>query len=347
MLADYLHARAQDLQDAAVAKVGYRTIVAQFPEAAPDRATCKIIDEYSREVLGSKLFAPRLRHYAAAYGRFVEGWIPNGYFARIVLPAIGQRRNKVVTGAKTLARRTLQSDLFPDLAYHVRGVWLDGEGQPLADERVGSTIFAKGDTVFVKLDRSATGKGVRPLHRAGFDVQALSAFGDFVVQEAIRQAPVLAAVGGDAVATLRVTTTKGFGEPAKALPSFIRFGRAGSSVVEASSEVCVPVVDPQGRLAEHGIMHDWQRSKVHPDTGASFAGVTIPAYVRALAACTALHDTIPHLTIIGWDVAIDADANVRLLEWNTGHMEINVQQATAGACLAGLGWESLWRRQGG
>lgn len=342
-LVESQRARATDAKHNREAVDGYRCFVAQHPKRALDRQTLTHIDAYARTVLGSPRFASWLQLYSAVYGRFVEGWIPDNYFARVVLPRVQNPTRKGVSNVKTLTRRILRTDLLPDLVYHVRGCWLDGNNQSLAPTAVVDAMFAAGDEVIVKRDMVSRGRGIFRLHRRDFVLADLQKLGNFVVQERIIQAPVFDRIIAGPVTTLRITTTKAVGAPARAHRSILRFGRRDEIGLDAKTEVIVPVIDDRGTIADDGYLGDWSMCRTHPDTGAAFAGLVVPAYREAVATCLALHDTIPHLAIAGWDVALDHAERVRLLELNTGHVGINVMQATGGPCFQDMNWESLWR----
>lgn len=339
-----LNARKLDARHNTEANVAYRTLIESGYGTAIGSNTERRIADYAREVLGSARFAPWLRVYTACRGAFYDGWIPNNYFARVVLPKVQSARNKRVTGAKTLAARTIGTDRFPDLAVCVRGAWLDATGAPLASDTVTETVFADTDTVFIKRDRASRGRGVKRVARSEFDPDALAQSGDLVVQTPLRQAPEFDKFVQGATTTLRITTTKGFGAPARATSGFLRFGRSGETSIAADSEIDVPVIDAAGTLSDVGFVDDWTPTRTHPDTATPFAGAEIPNYRAALALCASLHDRVPHLSLIGWDVVIDAAHEIWLLEINTGHAEITLPEATVGPCFRDMGWETLWRR---
>lgn len=335
-------ARGYDARHKAEADAAYRAIVAARPAHALSPETEARIRADATERLGSAAFAPWLRVYAAWSGAFREGWIPDNYFGRVVIRQIQSARQKPVSGAKTIAARLLGPEHFPDLAYHVRGCWLDRTGAPIARDSVRARVFEATDRVFAKTDRSSRGRGITSLTADSFSLDAVEAMGDLVLQAAVSQAPVLAEVLPDNLATLRITTTKAAGAAARAVSGFVRFGRRNEATVKAGNEVCVPIA-PDGTLAPDGILPDWSPAPVHPDTGVAFIGRTVPVYGAALSLVTGLHDRIPHLAIIGWDVAIDAAGRPRILEWNTGHMEISVPEATVGPCFRDMEWDTLWK----
>ena len=330
---------------AAEADEAYRACGAQRPDAVPDAATLARVEQYAGDVLGSRAYAPWLKAYTAWRGRFVEGWLPDTYFAAVVIPALQNLPTKRVSGAKTLARRTLMSELLPDLASHVRGCWLDRDGRPVAPQDVAGLLFAQTDAVFVKLDRSARGRDIHRITREAFDLERVAALGDFVVQAPVVAAAELAAVNPESLSPMRITTVKRRGAPAEARTASVVFGRAGAAWMRADTAIVVSVVDAEGNLNDYGLDHHWQRCTAHPDSGVAFAGIRVPAFAEARAAACALHDRVPHLAIIGWDFAIDRDHRPRILELNTGHVGFKASEAMVGPLFAGLGWEQLWRKK--
>ena len=53
------------------------------------------------------------------------------------------------------------------------------------------------------------------------------------------------------------------------------------------------------------------------DTDVVLDGYKIPSFEKAVDAVRNLHYQIPHFDLIGWDIAIDADGEPLLIEWNT------------------------------
>ena len=50
---------------------------------------------------------------------------------------------------------------------------------------------------------------------------------------------------------------------------------------------------------------------------------------------------MPYARCIGWDVTVDSEEKVNLMEWNGEHNDIKFAEATQGPCFLGLGWEEL------
>jgi hypothetical protein len=196
-----------------------------------------------------------------------------------------------------------------------------------------------GSHVFVKADRSAQGRGVVKIASRDLGGVDFDAIGDCVIQSAVEQHEFFENIIPGPIATLRITTVKNALGVVGVRAAFLRLGRRGADQIGDTS-VCVSVIDPDGRLDAVGYYH-WHRLEAHPDTGAAFGGTLVPEFAKAVETCVELHARVPHLTVVGWDVAIGKDGSIKVFEWNGGHCDIKFSEATVGPCFTGLNWESL------
>ena len=294
-------------------------------------------------MLGSTRFAPWLETYTAWRGGFHEGWMPDNYFGRVVLPRLpGPIAEGAFGAAKTLARRMLLDEgLLPDRAAWVNGAWLDAAGRPIDEASARAAIFAEDDVAILKHDGSRRGQGVVKIRATDFRPAEHAARGNFVVQAWIGQEAGLAAFMPAAVATIRVTTAKHGGRPADLRCAYLRLGTGAGEAVASAASVRVAVTDAEGSLAAGGALADWTPVSAHPDSGRRFAGVRVPAFAEIVAQALALHDRVPHVGHVGWDFAVDEAGRPRLMEWNPGHADIKFSEAANGPHFADLGWERL------
>jgi hypothetical protein len=72
-------------------------------------------------------------------------------------------------------------------------------------------------------------------------------------------------------------------------------------------------------------------------------GGRLPRYREAADLCRRLHEDFPHFGLIGWDVTVDHEEEVRVLEWNAGHIGVSYSESIVGPSFTGLGWEALHR----
>ncbi|GAA4987270.1 sugar-transfer associated ATP-grasp domain-containing protein [Pseudonocardia tropica] len=307
-----------------------------------DPALTRACDAYAGDVLGWRGYAPWLRVYTAVAGEFREGWIPDNYYGRVVLPAV-QGPYGEVSKLKPLSRRLLQSDLIADVAYWVNGGLYDRDLRHLDRAALASVLFAGTDRAVFKSDDSIQGDGVHVLHRDRFDPASVDRLPSGVFQSWAEQHPLLATFTPGSVATMRVTTAVADDGTASLRAAYLRFGRAVDTHVRSGSHVRVAVGLRDGRLAAEGFTPRWTTLTAHPDSGTGFAGVAVPGFAACVDAVLELHRRMPFARCVGWDLTVDADERPVVLEWNAGHNDIKFSEATQGPCFADMGWERLWR----
>jgi hypothetical protein len=79
-------------------------------------------DDYAKDVLGWQAYAPWLYVYTAIAGKFKEGWIPDNYYGKVVVPAMSGYYG-AVSDLKPLSMMMFRCDTFPDIAYFVNGLF--------------------------------------------------------------------------------------------------------------------------------------------------------------------------------------------------------------------------------
>lgn len=314
---------------------GLERVLGRVPER--ERRRC---DEYAIDVFGHRDFAPWLQVYTALARTFKEGWIPDNFYGAAVVPALKGWYGKV-SSLKPLNRLVFGSDLFPDIGAYVNGIFLDTDYQPVEPARFRELLFKENEKVAFKLDNSAQGRGIVFLTRDSFDEQQVRSFGNGVFQKFIHQHALFNEFAPNAVATLRITTAVDDQGKVAVRSSYLRLGSGKDTHVQSKTHVRVPIDIASGAFAEQGFMPDWLPTPVHPDSGKAFAGNAVPSFARCAAAVRELHAKVPYARCVGWDVAVDTEGAVRIMEWNAQHNDIKFSEATQGPCFRDLGWEKL------
>jgi len=300
----------------------------------------KIADDYATETFGSKRFAPWLYAYTLIRGSFQEGWLPDNFYGRVVLPQVNSRL-LIIGDFKTFSNTVLQSDLFPDIAYFIDGI-LYGRDKSVIDlECVRDLIPSDQQFVFLKQDGSQSGLGVARVTRDALSSEHFETMGNCVVQTAIEQHPFFDEIVPGPLTTLRVTTVRDNAGRIEARAAVIKAGRAGFDVYETNHSIRAPIVDDDGTLGPLCYDEDFRPHDAHPDTGFHFADRKVVGYAEMTSACVALHKKVPQMAVIGWDVAFDRHDTVKFVEWNTGHADIILSEAANGPLFCDLGWEKL------
>lgn len=318
-----------------------RSILKVHPENQLPSSQERMIEAYAKEKLGSVRFASMLKANTVYQGEFKEGWIPDNYFEQHVMPRTNGF-HKTIDDLRQLAKRILQSDEMPDLGYYVRGCWTGVNNQPLTKAQAKDFFFSQTPQIILKTNSSMRGQGFYRLSADEFDRLEEWKMKDFVVQLPIQQHEWFARFSRDSVATLRITTVKPWGKPAKKMAAFMRFGRDGVDRVTATSRLVVGVT-PKGAFDRYSFDSESRLLPVHPDSKITWEGNQIPDFEKMVRRCEQLHDQEGTMEIIGWDVVLDQNNEMKLMEWNTGYPGIVHSELTTGPNFLETDWSDLWR----
>lgn len=302
-----------------------------------NRSLC---DDYAVRVFGRKAYAPWLYFFTLFSGEFKEGWIPLNYYSKFVLPDPSLAR---VSSVKTFSRIVLDTDALPDIAYYMNGMLYNRDFSPIKIAQLKALVEKTDGVVFVKADNSLRGRNVHMLHVEDFNDDTFQKIGNSVIQHPVRQHDFFNQFVLGPTATIRVITVRNLRGEIEHRTSYAKFGREGKNFYQSEFAVWAPIVDDTGRMDDFCYTTGYQKMSAHPDTQVGFSGKKVPQFSECVALCMKLHQTIQHFPIIGWDLAVDQDENVKIFEWNAGapHPDIRFPQAVLGPCFAGLGWEEL------
>jgi hypothetical protein len=303
-------------------------------------ADARRCEDYATDVLRHRKFTPWLLVYTAVSGGFKEGWIPDNFYGLKIIPVI-QGPHGRVSSLKSLSGALFNSPAFPDLGAQINGTLFDPQYRPLAFDDARSQFFAASRRVIFKSDGSGRGKGIRFFDKASFDRATLEHLGNGVFQRHLSQHELFERFSDASVATVRLTTAVEDSGEISARAAYLRLGTGSDTHVRSASHVRVAVDAATGGLQETGLLPNWRECSAHPTSGEPFAGKKIPAFEQCLRTVVSLHQRIAFVRCVGWDLTVDRDEQVQILEWNGFHNDIKFSEATQGPCFTGLGWEAL------
>ena len=154
----------------------------------------------------------------------------------------------------------------------------------------------------------------------------------YLVQEVVRQHPLMASLHPQSLNTIRLVTVRNFHtNEITVFPSILRIG-TGESFVDNTSQggLAVRIDLSTGKLGDYGFYKPefGTRVNTHPNSGIKFSEFTIPYFKEAKEQAITLHSMLPSLYSIGWDIAIGENGPV-FIEGND-NWEINGPQICNG-----------------
>jgi len=278
--------------------------------------------------------------YAAFAGELREGWVPDNYFGWVVSPA-WQGRYGGISSANALSAQLLKTDALPDILYYANGLFFSPGWRAVDDGQVKDILFAGNDRVIYKPDDGLQGRRIRFYTPQDFDVQKIKREGSGVFQSYIRQHEFFDAFMPDSVCTIRLTTVVTDTGHIECRAASLRMGRSGDTHLKTLHACRVSIDLATGMMQEVGTLPGWNLVNAHPDTKKAFAGSEMPHFSACVDFVKNLHRSVPHCRIIGWDLVVDKDEKIVLMEWNGGCLGLSFLEATQGPCFGDLGWEGL------
>lgn len=178
----------------------------------------------------------------------------------------------------------------------------------------------------VKPIEGTIGAGIFKIARGSQDRESLykkCVSNNFLIEECISNESKIAQFHPYSLNTIRITSVVGGG----VLGAFIRFGRHGSVVDNAHAGGIFAQIDPEtGVIVSNGINTDGNEYEIHPDTHVKIKGFEVPRWIDMLNVCISAHKLVPMMPVVGWDVCINVNNEIEIIEGN--HMpDVDVLQS--------------------
>ena len=210
------------------------------------------------------------------------------------------------------------------------------------DDKMNALSFNEGIERLIGLNHfvikptvsTRCGKGVKPIRlddhndKKVYLTELLHSYGrDFVVQEILHQQPEMVKLNPTSVNSCRITSiylNRKFN-----CSTVLKVGKLGSEVDNWHSSYLIGV-NQDGSLRDYGF--DCNLNKVtRTDNGFAFGGMHIPHYDDMIQFVKRYHPIyFPNCGIVGWDICVDENGGVRVIEVNLDFPGILGEQLCSG-----------------
>ena len=147
-----------------------------------------------------------------------------------------------------------------------------------------------------------------------------------ICEELIRQDARFEIIHPESVNSLRIATYLTENSDAKVICAYLRTGQGDSIVDNAGAGGIYAAIDISNGVVDTDAVDERGNIYVtHPDTGFAFKNFEIPEWGGAKELVAAAARSVPHIRLIGWDVALSEDKGWQLIEGNC-QPQINVLQ---------------------
>ncbi|MDF4221144.1 sugar-transfer associated ATP-grasp domain-containing protein [Maribacter sp. M208] len=297
-------------------------------------------DSYAKEILGWKGYSIGLQLYTLRAGIFKEGWIPENYFYTRVMPK-WQGQYGQTSNLRCLNSKFFKSKKNLDLAYLVNNRWYTINFTPINEYELLEILKKTSEKVVFKLDSSYQGRGIYIQQIEKLNLSYLKKLGNGVLQRFIKQHEFFNQFTTNSVSCVRITSVISLDGSPEVRGAFLRIGQSKDSYVNYESEIAVAINMQNGKMQPTGYYSDWTSCNFHPDSKVHFENKKIPLFKNMIETVLNLHKQMPLVGIIGWDVIVDENNDIVLMEWNGYGSDVAFSEFSQGPCFKNLGWETL------
>ena len=303
------------------------------------------IDNLFIKNYGKKIKYDWHRLYQSYTGIFNERYFPEILFSSELEPKLNDREI-----AKVLSDKNLLKQLFGETGIKVpqtyfssvNGILRDGNNELLEKEDITKLVSNK-ECVLKKTVETSSGRDVFICEfvndvdkKSGLTImEIISQLGEnFVAQEKLTQFEELSTIYPNSINTFRVMSYIVNNEIFVA-PIALRIARGGADRDNVHYGGITVGVGEDGYLFNTAFSEYGEKFTEHPDTKVVFEGYRISKVENLIESAKKLHACIPQLKMVSWDLSIDKDGNICIIEVNTSGQSAWFPQMIQGKSLFG------------
>lgn len=145
----------------------------------------------------------------------------------------------------------------------------------------------------------------------------LKSYGEnFLIERKVKECDNLRVLNPSSCNTIRVHTYRNRNlHEIKFMSAYVRIGHKGNVIDNASSGGIAAAIDDNGKLQDGCSISPYKIYTI-TDNGVSLNGYVINDFDRIVSTALKAHSVIPYFGIIGWDITVDVQGNVIIIEFN-------------------------------
>lgn len=283
------------------------------------------------------------KDYISLYNRYNTSFDPRYIPDNIYFAEVDTYFNNA-TESTAIDDKNLYDLYFHDIkhpktiARKISDSYLDATYQIIPFDEIVEMCLNQKEIIVKKAMNSNSGRGIL-FWSMEEGIEALKAIlkspYDYVVQEIIKQHPIVGALHESSINTLRIVTLY-YKEKVHVLSSVIRMGVGGSRVDNTPYSGLFCGINTDGTLKNYAYNMGGYRFEQHPN-GVRFSDITIPNFEGCIAFVTTLAPRFIRFSkLTSWDVAIDEDGLPILIEANLCYGQLDYHQYTNGPIFGDL-----------
>lgn len=247
-------------------------------------------------------------------------FVPSDFYY-LATSALNARWSRGFCSHKANLRMFIPKENMPQtILYNIYGHFYDADDNIISSKKAFDILKEHDEFVFKKAIYSGSGEGVEKISSPDDkQIESIIKTRDFVVQEVLKQNTFFSSLNESSINTIRMETLS-LNDSFTVLSAFVRIGAKGSFVDNISGrEGMVVGVNEQGVLNQYGLTKGYDKV-FNASSGISFENLKIANYDQIKAQISAFHQKFPSANIINWDIAIDENGTIIIIEINLDNM---------------------------
>lgn len=215
------------------------------------------------------------------------------------------RLSKTLNGPESREAMENKAQFLHDFADAIGREWIDVEA---ASPEEVAAFLSRHDAVIAKPADGFGGAGIGRFTTASITDAAawrqerIEAH-QTLVEEVLRQDPVMASLSPNSVNTVRLITYLAPDGVFHVIAGVLRMGNGGV-IDNFAGGGMFTMLDEHGVALYDAVDKNSNVFHTHPATGITIPGFTVPRYAEAVALAERLSHRLPHTPYVGWDIAM-------------------------------------------
>lgn len=292
--------------------------------------TQELVDETMRQHGLNCLWAGM---FTALNGIPSRDYVSNGFFFSQIQPRVNKPELIEAYADKNFYDLIPIGKFTPQAVLRkISGRFFDADYKLVGDDEIKNILDLQTcDLVIKPAIESGSGKDVwiGPPAEAYPELMGRVKMRDIIVQQCLVGDEFSRRLNPTSFNTIRIVTAF-TGSKYVVLGGALRMGFQGARVDNMTAGGLLVGIREDGSLCDFAIDKNFNKFETHPHIPLVFRDEKVPGYDRVYKTSLELHQYLPHFGIISWDIAIDADGKVRVIEYNLDWQGVNVNQIAHG-----------------
>lgn len=279
-------------------------------------------------------------YYSAKNGKFDPRYIPNTLYYTKIDQHFNARKLGYGFNDKNYYSRIFSTVKQPTtVVRNIGGLLFDDVYRQISLEEAVVRITNEPEVIVKPSQESGSGRGIQFLrYDQKKEITQLlldKSQKDYIVQAIVKQHPALESVHAGSLNTIRVCTLL-LEDGVHILSAVLRMGVDKSRIDNVTAGGISAAIKKDGTLDKYAYTYySGEKFEKHPQ-GLVFEGYQVPEFNKVIDTVKVLAQTIGSFRLVSWDMGVDADGDVILIEANMRKGGINLHQFDNGPLFGDL-----------